>query len=254
MANYHMEVRIVSRGKGQSVTRLVNYISGERLRDVYNGRTYYARRDDVMDCRIFQPTHAPAEFYQLQTLCDAIEAAEVRWDARTAREFKGSLPNELPLQELQSIVAGFINRCFVAQDLCAIAAIHEGKHPSDPSRNNPHTHIIVATRTVEPNGFNKRKDREHDKRAYIHYWREQWAVMQNQAYARNGLDICVSHESLQVQGIERTPTIHLSRIDWQKEQRGERTPAGDRKRAVEVMNRARHHKLQKKVSYDIDRL
>ena len=66
-----------------------------------------------------------------------------------------------------------------------------------------------------------------------------WANVQNEAYARCGLDIRVSHESLEVQGINRVPTIHLSRIDWRKEQRGERTPAGDRKRAIERENKMR---------------
>lgn len=61
--------------------------------------------------------------------------------------------------------------------------------------------------------------------------------MQNRAYERNGLDIRVSHESLEVQGIkDREPTIHLSLSDWQKEKRGERTIAGDKKRAIKERN------------------
>ena len=67
---------------------------------------------------------------------------------------------------------------------------------------------------------------------YVEIWREGWANIQNRAYERNGLDIRVSHESLEVQGTCREPIPHLSRIDWQKEERGERTPAGDRKREV----------------------
>lgn len=239
MANYHLEVQAISRGQGRSLTRLVNYISGERLSDCYNRRIYYNRRDDVLECRIFQPQHAPSEFYELQSLCNAIETAERRCDARTAREFKASLPNELPFAELQNIVTTYITDNFTKYSLCAISAIHEGLNPSDPSKNNPHVHIIIPTRPVEPSGFSKKKDREHDKRQYIQHWREQWANVQNEAYARCGLDIRVSHESLEVQGINRVPTIHLSRIDWRKEQRGERTPAGDRKRAIERENKMR---------------
>ena len=254
MGNYHLEVQVISRGKGRSVTRLATYISGEKLRDSYFEKTYYHRRQDVLNCRIFLPPHAPPDFHHLQELCDAIEAAEVRWDARTAREFKGSLPNELPLYELQQIVSAYINENFVACDLCAIAAIHAGRNPTDHTRDNPHVHIIVPTRTVSETGFSKRKDREHDKRAYIHLWREQWATVQNRAYERNGLDIRVSHESLQVQGNDRLPTPHLSRIDWKKEQRGEHTPAGDRKRFVEAQNKMQQLELHKKVSHYIDRL
>ena len=100
--------------------------------------------------------------------------------------------------------------------------------------------MIVPTRPVGPDGFCKLKDREHDKRKYITIWREQWATVQNRAYERNGLDIQVSHESLEAQGKhDREPSIHLSRIDWQRERRGERTPAGDRTRAVKERNHMR---------------
>lgn len=252
VANYHLEVQVISRRQGRSVTKLINYISGKRLFDSYNHRTYYNRRHDVLDFQIFQPEHAPKEFYDLQALCDAIEAAELRCDARTAREFKGSLPNELPFSELQNIVSTYISANFTRYSLCSIAAIHEGKNRLNPSKNNPHVHIVVPTRTVEPTGFNKKKDREHDKHEYIHHWREQWAIVQNEAYERYGLDCRVSHESLEVQGINREPTIHLSRIDWQKEQRGEHTLAGDRKRAIELKNKAHDLFLEQIRCYDID--
>ena len=246
MANYHFEVQAISRGKGRSVVKLANYITGRRLDDRYNSRTYYRQRNDVLYCRIFQPANAPPDFYDLQYLCDKIDDAETRYDARTAREFKGSLPNELPLDEQIRIVEEFIRDNFTQDGLCAIAAIHEGKNEDDPTRDNPHVHIIVPTRTVGPDGFSKKKDREHDKYKYIGIWREQWALVQNRAYERNGMDISVSHESLEVQGVrDREPTIHLSRIDWQKEQRGERTRAGDKKREIEARNREREERRQR---------
>lgn len=247
MANYHLEVQTISRGKGRSVTKLVSYISGCKLQDNYNGKIYYHHRQDILCCIIYQPVHAPPTYYDLQQLCDEIDRAEKRYDARTAREFKCSLPNELPTQELVRIVDEYIDMNFVAHGLCAIAAIHEGRNEADPLKNNPHVHIIVSTRTVGPNGFSSQKDREHDKRKYIGIWREQWAAVQNRAYERNGLDVRVSHESFEVQGkLDREPTIHLSRIDWQKEQRGIQTSAGNRKRAIEERNAQRTRQPQKK--------
>ena len=240
MSNYHFEVTIISRGKGRSVTSSVSYISGRALHDIHNGKTYYKHREDLAWQKIFLPDHAPAEFRQLQHLCDEIECAEMRWDARTARQLTASLPNELPLGELVRIVHEFVADNFTSQGLCTVAAIHRKHNHHDPKKNNPHVHMIVPTRPVGPDGFCKLKDREHDKRKYITIWREQWATVQNRAYERNGLDIQVSHESLEAQGKhDREPTIHLSRIDWQKEQRGERTPAGDRKRAVKERNQRR---------------
>lgn len=237
MANFHLEVQVISRGKGRSVTKLANYISGRKLHDGYTNKTYYKRRQDVLYYKVFQPSGVPSSFNDLQHLCTEIEKAENRYDARTAREFKCSLPNELPVHELVQIVSEYIDTNFVKYDLCAIAAIHKGQNTTDPSKNNPHVHIIVPTRTIGADGFSEKKDREHDKKKYIDIWREQWALAQNRAYERNGLNIRVSHESLEVQGEHgREPTIHLSRIDWQKEQRGERTPAGEKKRDIQERN------------------
>lgn len=110
----------------------------------------------------------------MQSLCDAIDKAEVRYDARTAREFKCSLPNELPVCELISIVEECINDNFIQKDFCAIAAIHEGRNKTEPEKNNPHVHIIVPTRSVGAEGFCKKKDQEYNKVKYVNIWREEW--------------------------------------------------------------------------------
>ena len=160
MANYHLEVSIISRGKGRSIVNSISYICGKKLHDKFNNKTRYHSRQDVLFSRIYLPNKAPPEFNSLQYLCNEIDRAEKRYDARTAREFKGSLPNELSLQDQEWIINEYIERNFVSHDLCAIAAIHEGKNTEDPMRNNPHVHIIVPTRTVDQNGFCKKKERE----------------------------------------------------------------------------------------------
>ncbi len=69
------------------------------------------------------------------------------------------------------------------------------------------------------------------------------------------MKVRVSHESLEVQGeYDREPTIHLSRIDWQREQRGEHTFAGDRKRAVKERNeeRIRQRQLERERRLEIE--
>lgn len=256
MANFHLGIETISRKKGRSVTSTASYINGRSLHDSRTSKTYYNSRKDIVWQKIFLPSTAPPEFQDLQYLCDEIEEAEVRWDARTARQFIGSLPNELPPGELVRIVQNFIEQNFVSYGLCAIAAIHRGLNRNDPSKNNPHVHILVPTRTVGPDGFSQKKDREHDKREYVRFWREQWAEVQNRAYERNGLDIRVSHESLKVQGIsDREPAPHINLTDFQREKRGERTRAGDRKRAIEARNGecARQRQLDRERSFDIER-
>ena len=244
MANYHFEVGTISRGKCRSVVRAVSYITGEKLYDCYNDKTYYTRRKDVLYHEIYLPDKASLEFNNLQNLCNSINKAERRYDARTAREFKCSLPNELQFDEHKHIVKEFINCNFTVYDLCVIAAIHEGRNEVDPKRNNPHVHIIVSTRSVKTGGFSEKKNRELDKKKYIGIWREEWAKEQNRAYERNGMDIRVSDKSLEVQGEDREPTVHLKYTDWQKEKLGERTAAGDRKRAIKVRNEERIRQKQ----------
>lgn len=195
MANPHLEVLNIGRSKGPSLTGTACYICGKTLHDSCNDNTCRHTRDDVLFQRIFLPRNVPGDFYDLQYLCDKMEEAEKRRDARTARHFICSLPNELPRYELSRIVKEYVEENFVACGLCAIAAIHEGRNETDPSRNNPHAHILVSTRTVGPDGFSEKKDREHNRRKYVMIWREQWAAAQNRAYERNGLDIQISLRS-----------------------------------------------------------
>lgn len=131
----------------------VSYICRQNLHDSYSDKTHYHHQKDIVWQKIFLPDHAPLEFQQLQHLCDEIERAEVRWDARTARQFIGSLPNELPLGELVRIVHEFIENNFLPYGLCAIAATHRRHNRDDPAKNNLHVHIIVPTRPVGPMGF-----------------------------------------------------------------------------------------------------
>lgn len=203
---------------------------------------------------IFQPRNAPHDFSDLQQLCNHIEAAETRKDARTAREFICSLPNELSPSSMLEIVNDFVKASFVKYNLCAIAAIHEGQNMSDPSRNNPHTHIIVPTRTVSATGFSKKKDREHDKQEYVNIWREQWAWVQNRTYEREGFSIRVSHKNFEGQGKHNLePTPHMTRFDIERERRGEHTLAGDQRRAVKQRNDKRIRQQQAERDRTVER-
>lgn len=253
MANYHLEIKIISRGNGGSVTHSVSYICGKSLYDCYRDRNYNYSRIDVLYSQIYLPSNVPPEFGNLQILCNKFEEAEIRYDARTARTFICSLPNELPVSEQIKIVSEFIQENFTSQGLCSIAAIHEGRNKNDPEKNNPHVHVIVSTRAADEKGFNKKKDRLHNDKKYTLIWREAWAKVQNRAYERNGLDIRVSHESLEVQGEhDRKPVIHLSQRDWQKEQRGERTAAGDRKRAIQNRNKEKALNRQRELERTLE--
>ena len=178
----------------------------------------------------------PKELADIQYLCDELNKAEKRKDARTGRLFICSLPNELAPGEWAKIVKDFVKENFVDRGLCAVAAIHRGKLSLDrPS--NPHVHIIVSTRTVGLDGFNPKKDREHDKRSYIEVWRRAWAEVQNRACERCHIEERVSHESLRVQGIAREPLRHVNYVDWQRTERQRRIQEKERELARLERNR-----------------
>ncbi|MGN0679864.1 MAG: MobA/MobL family protein [Oscillospiraceae bacterium] len=247
MANYHLEVKNISRGAGHSLARLLNYICGREVADNYLGRKFSRKRNDVLFTKVFLPANAPPDYCDLQHLCDEIEKSEKRYDARTGREFICSLPNELPYDELEKIVSEFIEECFTSRGVCAVAATHEGRNETDPSRNNPHVHIIISTRTADKDGFSKKKAREFDKRECVGIWRKKWELVLNRAYERSKRPERVSCESYEIQrNTDIEPTIHLSRIDWQKEKRGERTPNGDIKREISKRNQEKRQEKERK--------
>lgn len=235
--NYHVEVSPLSRGKGRSLGSVLSYISGKEVHDNYSGKTYRHRRFDLVQCRVYLPPSSPNALRDLQCLCNELNKAEKRKDARTGRLFICSLPNELVPGEWAKIVKDFIEENFVAKGLCAVAAIHRGTNRDFPSKNNPHVHIIVSTRTVGPEGFNPQKDREHDKRCYIEIWRRAWAEVQNRAYERCHIEKRISHESLRVQGIDRKPLRHVNYVDWQRAERQRRIQEKERELARLERNR-----------------
>ena len=235
--NYHVEVSPLSRGKGRSLGSVLSYISGKEVHDNYSGKTYRHRRFDLVQFRVYLPPSAPNALRDLQCLCDELNKVEKRKDARTGRLFICSLPNELMPGEWARIVNEFIQENFVSQGLCAVATIHRGKLPSNHPKSNPHVHIIVSTRTVGPEGFNPKKDREHNQRSYIEIWRRAWARVQNRAYERCHVKKRVSHESLRVQGVERKPTRHVSYVDLQRGERQRRIQEKERELARLERNR-----------------
>ncbi len=243
--NYHVEVSPLSRGKGRSLGSVLSYISGKEVHDKYSGKTYRHRRFDLVQFRVYLPPSAPNALRDLQCLCDELNKVEKRKDARTGRLFICSLPNELMPGEWARIVNEFIQENFVSQGLCAVAAIHRGKLPSNHPKSNPHVHIIVSTRTVGPEGFNPKKDREHNQRSYIEIWRRAWARVQNRAYERCHVKKRVSHESLRVQGVERKPTRHVSYVDLQRGERQRRIQAKELARELARLERNRELSREK---------
>lgn len=258
MACFHFSASVISRGHGRSVTSASAYISGEKLRDAFEGRIYdRSYRRDVEYKQILLPPGAALELLDRQTLLDALNHAERRIDSQMARSIHLALPDELALPEQVDLVQEFVRTNFTRYGLCADIAIHQGEleegrkptsiEPVTERKDNRHAHIIVPFRAVNERGFcrTKQQTRFMNGPPYLVAWRESWANLQNREFERRNLPVRISHESLAAQGIDREPTIHLGPGAIALELRGIRTERGDIYRGISNRNRSREDGRQR---------
>ncbi len=229
MAIYHLSVQVVSRGAGRSCVAAAAYRSGEKLEDERQGCTHdYTRRHDVQETWIQAPEAAPAWVTDRQALWTAVDVAEKRKDAQTAREVNLALPRELTPAQQREAVGEFVQAAFVERGMVADVALHEGHDDHEP---NPHAHILLTTRTITSEGFGA-KNRDWNAKALLVNWRTQWEITCNETLAEAGQSVHIDARSLADQGLDRMPTVHEGPAVRQRERRGLRTERGDRNRAV----------------------
>ncbi len=205
MALYHLSAQIISRGRGRSVVAAAAYRAGTMLVDERTGWAHnYSRRHDVRETFIMAPNQAPDWVEDRQALWSAVDHAEKRKDAQTAREVEVALPRELSADQQKELIRGFVQAAFVDQGMVADVAIHEGHNPQEP---NPHAHILLTTRALTPDGFGA-KNRTWNAKDLLVTWREQWAQTVNQSLEQIGLDERIDHRSYAAQGQSTIPTLH----------------------------------------------
>lgn len=246
MAMYGFDMKTISRLRGESVAKTTAYILRSKIPDPYLHQThYYSQVKDLLYSEILIPEYAPKEFLDLDTLIAAMECAEKRYDARTGRVVRLSLPNdkEFTDRERFDLARAFVKEAFISQGMCAVIAIHAGKN-KDPAKNNPHAHILLTDRPVDTNGFCAKKNRDWNKTAQLRKYRALWAEMQNRAFKEKSMEVRVSHESLEVQGIDRQPTRPLGRAATALERKGIPTEIGNRNREIEAQQREREERRQ----------
>ena len=149
MAIYHLEAKIVSRGAGRSAVAAAAYLSCSRMLNEYDGVQHdYTRKQGLGWRQVFLPATAPAEWQDRETLWNAVEETETAKDSRLAREFVAALPIELSREEQIQLLQDFIKEQFVADGMCADAAIHDPYPPG----HNPHAHILLTVRPLDEKG------------------------------------------------------------------------------------------------------
>lgn len=221
MAIYHLSVKTISRSAGRSATAAAAYRASCKIADNQTGEIHdYTHKKGVVSAELHLPENAPDWASDRAKLWNAAEVAETRKNSTVAREFEIALPAELT-QEQRRELANELAREIVKKHGCGVdVCIHEPNKKGD--QQNHHAHILLTTRRLSSDGFGE-KTRELDERTSgaVDYWRDRFAQLQNAALERAGHSARVDHRSLENQGIERVPTVHLGAIATAIERRGE---------------------------------
>lgn len=197
VALYSASVKPVSRSSGRSATAAAAYRNAERIIDERTGDIHdYTRRSGVDHVESFAPVGmAPQSGSELW---NKAEAAEVRKNARVAREVLVALPHELDQvqrRELaKSIAQGLADRYGTAGTL----AVHQPDREGD--NRNHHVHILMTTRRLDTSGQLGEKTRELDdvKRGpqEVEWIRAMIEDRTNQSLERAGVEARVDRRSL----------------------------------------------------------
>ena len=147
MAIYHLEAKVITRGIGRTACGAAAYMSCSRIYNDYDGIQHdYTRKGGLVWEHVFLPPMTPAAWQDRETLWNAVEAAEKTKDSQLAREFIVALPAELEKSQWLDLVSEFVQEQFASDGMCADAAIH------DVDRHNPHAHILLTMRPLNPDG------------------------------------------------------------------------------------------------------
>lgn len=223
---------------GISVVARASYRSGESLHDERTGQTYdFRRKEDVRFTAVWTPDQAPDSLKNRETLWNTIEQIEKRKDAQLAKDFTAALPRTLNLEQHIAILREFCEKEFLSRDLIVDVAAHN-KRASDQGEN-PHAHIMVTTRSVNPDGTFGNKDRSLDKKETLREWRQSFQDICNRHLEDAGSTQRVSLDSFKTRGIDRMPTVHLGHEAWQSEAKGIQTRPGDINRTAYHVNSLR---------------
>src|SRR3990167_5438182 len=163
-----------------------------KLFDSRTGITHdYSSRHDVVYSTVLLPDGADPAYENREFLWNQAEGAERRRDAQVCKDVVLALPKELDLQHHIELAKRFARIHFVDKGIPADIAIH------DHGDGNPHAHILIATRRLEPHGFSKWKARDLNPgfaRGRVieqDYWGEQWRDFQNDYFIDHGIDLNV---------------------------------------------------------------
>lgn len=257
MAIYHLNSKIISRGKGQSATASAAYRSGEKLFSEYYGETNFYTRNVKPEIFILKPKNAPEWCLNRENLWNEVEKVEKYKTAQLAREFNIALPTELSKEEQLELTKEYVQTNFVDKGMVADVAIHRD------DLANPHFHVMLTIRPFNQDGswggkakiiyildengekqktpagnVKSRKDNltDWDNKKTMQSWRENWATLTNTYLKNAGSTERISEKSYTELGEEKNPTIHEGYVAREMEKRGRVSERVEQNRQIKKRN------------------
>ena len=256
----HYSISVVSRGSGQSVMAAASYCLGQKLYSDHDGEWKYPHSSPqrVRYTEVMLPPNAPAEYADRQTLWNAVDEAEKRADAQTARRFVITLPKELTYEQNLSLIRAYCQAQFVSKGMICDLYYH------DEHDGNPHVHLLLTMRAMDEQGRWLPKTKTtyvldengerirgkngrwlRDRQNTVDWsnpqngeiWRHEWEVAQNKALEAAGRPERIDMRSYERQGItDLEPQIHLGPEAAALERKGIPTTRGERNREIKRVN------------------
>ena len=232
MAIYYFNASVISRSAGRSATASAAYRAAEKIKDVKTGEVHdYRKKKGVDEKFILAPSVAPSWASDRSKLWNEVERVEYRINSQLAREIQLAIPVELNRNQQIELVKEYAADLFVKEGMIADVAFHE------LNSHNPHAHIMLTMREIDEEGFKKNKNRDWNKRELLEKQREAWSAYANLALEKAGINERIDHRTLEEQGINRIPQIHLGSAVTAMMKRGVATYKGDRWKAIAEKNK-----------------
>jgi hypothetical protein len=151
------------------------------------------------------------------------------------------LPAELSVQQRLGLVRGFSQELSDRYRFAVDIAIHAPRDFPGSDPRNFHAHLLATTREVGIEGlgaktkleWNDETRREAGLAPAINellHVRERWSTVTNEALQDAHLDTRIDHRTLQAQGIDREPRLHIPRVAFEMERHGYRSVVAERLR------------------------
>lgn len=156
---YHNHFSRVQRSKGQSGQAVLAYITGEQVRSDITGQSFaYGRSERVIATGMLQPEGC--SFQAASDMVNSLDKFEKAVNASLFVKNEVALNRDWDLQTNTAVLEEYIHEQFTAHGYPAVYAIH-----NDADGNNPHAHILVACRAVDPTTGTWTKTKE--KKDYV---------------------------------------------------------------------------------------